>query len=335
MPQRGGKNKTFTIETLAGIRRRKSPRHDVVTAYALEHVRNLIFSLGRLYRSPLSSTMTTAVIAIALALPSGLYVLLKNVQAVSDGWQNTGQISLFLKLSIDVDQMQKLAAQLATRPEIVSIDTVQAEQALSEFRNSSGFGKALEALDENPLPHVIIVTPKPDYQPSKNLEKLANELANLPEVDLAQLDLQWLQRLHALIDIAQRTIIAIAGTLAVAVLLIIGNTIRLDIQSRRNEIEVVRLVGGTDAFIRRPFLYGGLWYGVIGGIMAWTMVYAAVAMVEAPTRRLASLYDSHYQIVGLGTWDSLTMLLVSAGLGLAGSWLAVGRHLGEIDSGEA
>jgi cell division transport system permease protein len=335
MPPRRGKNKTFAGKTFSGIRRRKSQRHDAVTAYALEHVRNLIFSLGRLYRAPLSSVMTTAVIAIALALPSGLYVLLKNLQAVTDGWQNTGQISLFLKLGSDVDQLQKLATQLATRPEIVSVHTIQAKQALSEFRASSGFGNVLDTLDENPLPHVIIVTPKPDSQSPKSLEKLAHELAGLPQVDLAQLDLQWLQRLHALIDIAQRTIIAIAGTLAVAVLLIIGNTIRLDIQNRRNEIEVVRLVGGTDAFIRRPFLYGGLWYGVIGGILAWAMVYAAVAMVEAPTQRLASLYDSHFQIVGLGAWDSLTMLLASAGLGLAGSWLAVGRHLGEIDSDEA
>ncbi len=329
MPQRGKNNKTVT-----GIRRRKPQRYNFVSAYALEHVRNLVFSLGRLYRSPLSSVMTTAVIAIALALPSGLYVLLKNLQAVSGAWQNTGQISLFLKLGSDVDQMQKLAAQLATRTEIVSVNTIRAEQALSEFRDSSGFGNVLDALDENPLPHVIVVTPRSDDQQPESLEKLANELAGLPEVDLAQLDLRWLQRLHALIDIAKRTIIAIAGTLAIAVLLIIGNTIRLDIQNRRDEIEVVRLVGGTDAFIRRPFLYGGLWYGVIGGILAWAMVYAAVAMVEGPAQRLASLYESHYHIIGLGALDSLTMLMVSAGLGLAGSWLAVGRHLGEIDSGE-
>ena len=330
MPQRGGKKKTVT-----GIRRRKSQRYNAVSAYVLEHVRNLVFSLGRLYRSPLSSVMTTAVIAIALALPSGLYVLLKNLQAVTSGWQNTGQISLFLKLDSDVDQMQKLAAQLATRTEIMGVNTIRAEQALSEFRDSSGFGDVLDALDENPLPHVIVVTPKPDFQQPESLEELANELAGLPQVDLAQLDLRWLQRLHALIDIAERTIIAIAGTLAIAVLLIIGNTIRLDIQNRHNEIEVVRLVGGTDAFIRRPFLYGGLWYGVIGGILAWAMVYTAVAMVEGPAQHLASLYDSHYQIIGLGAADSLTMLLLSAGLGLAGSWLAVGRHLGEIDSGKS
>jgi cell division transport system permease protein len=298
-------------------------------AYALDHARTLISSLGRLYRNSFSSLMTVAVIGIALALPSGLYVILKNLQSATGGWDSVAQISLFLKTDISLKQMQGLAQRLEVQDDISAVTTIPADQALEDFRQHSGFAEALDSLDENPLPHVIVVTPA--LKTHFEVKGLVNKLNHLPEVEIAALDMQWLQRLQAMMDIARHVVIAIAIMLAFAVLLIVGNTIRLEIQSRENEIKVVKLVGGTDAFIRRPFLYEGLWYGLCGGFLAWSVVHTLLALVEDPAQHLAILYHSQYHIRGLDGLDTLSLFTLSALLGLIGSWLAVGKHLGAIE----
>jgi cell division transport system permease protein len=298
-------------------------------AYALDHARTLISSLGRLYRNSFSSLMTVAVIGIALALPSGLYVLLKNLQSATGGWDSVAQISLFLKTDISLKQMQDLAERLEVRDDVSVVTTIPADQALEDFRQHSGFAEALDSLDKNPLPHVIVVTPS--LNNPFEVKGLVNELNLLPEVEIAALDMQWLQRLQAMMDIARNVVIAIAIMLAFAVLLIVGNTIRLEIQSRENEIKVVKLVGGTDAFIRRPFLYEGLWYGLCGGFLAWSVVHTLLVLVEDPAQHLAILYHSQYHIRGLDGLDTLSLFTLSALLGLIGSWLAVGKHLGAIE----
>lgn len=298
-------------------------------AYALDHARTLVSSLGRLYRNSFSSLMTVAVIGIALALPSGLFVILKNLQSATGGWDSVAQISLFLKTDVSVEQMQSLAERLEVRSDVSAVKTIPADQALEDFRQHSGFAEALDSLDENPLPHVIVVTPT--FKTPFEVKGLVDKLNNLPDVDIAALDMQWLQRLQAMMDIARHVVITIAIMLAFAVLLIVGNTIRLEIQSRENEIKVVKLVGGTDAFIRRPFLYEGLWYGLWGGFLAWLVVQTSSALVEDPAQHLALLYHSEYQVHGLGGLDTLTLITLSASLGLTGSWLAVGKHLSSIE----
>ncbi len=300
-------------------------------AYVLDHFRTLISSLGRLYRTPLATLMTLAVIGIALALPSGLYVLLKNLQVISSGWENTAKISLFLKQDTPIDALEELARRLQTNNDIASVRIITAIDALREFREISGFGEALDVLGTNPLPHALVVTPAVGVQQTHQIEALFARLQQLAEVDMAQLDMKWLHRLNALVDIARRGVIVVAAMLAVAVLLVVGNTIRLDIQNRRNEIEIARLVGATDAFIRRPFLYGGVWYGVLGGICAWVLVYTAMVLIDKPAQRLAELYDSQYRVAGLGAYETLILMLSSIALGLLGSWLAVGRHLSKLE----
>lgn len=312
-------------------KRRQSLVYNRVSAYALDHARTLLTSLGRVYRTPASSLMTMAVIGIALALPSGLYVVLKNLQSITGSWGDAAQISLFLTPTTRIDQMHLLAQRLNARSDITILKTITADQALNDFRQQSGFVEALDSLEENPLPHVIVVNPTYTAQNEDKVQQLAEELGRLREVDIAMLDMQWLQRLNAMMTIAQRAVVAISLLLAIAVLLIVGNTIRLDIQNRSNEIKVTKLVGATNAFIRRPFLYGGLWYGVIGSVIAWIIVYFALALVEGPAQHLAELYDSHYQVLGLDGLDTLTVLAGGGVLGLAGSWLAVGRHLGEVE----
>ena len=302
-----------------------------IITWFVAHARALLASLGHLYRNLTSGLMTAGVIGIALALPAGLYILLDNLQEVSRGWDGEAQISLFLRLGVDDKEAERLADRLRPWPGVGDIELVTREQALSEFRRLSGFGEALGLLDENPLPAVVLVTPTESHGTPEGVESLLRELRTLPEVDLAQLDLEWVKRLHAMMEIAQRGVLVVAGMLALAVLLIVGNTIRLDIQNRRDEIVITKLIGGTDAFIRRPFLYGGFWYGAAGGFLAWLLVGLSFLMIEGAVERLAALYGSPFELSVLTFGTTFALFAIAISLGLLGSWLAVGRHLRQIE----
>jgi len=298
----------------------------------LRHCQVCLYSLGKACRSPLPTLMTTAVIGIALALPLGLHVLLQNVQRLTQGWDSAAQISLFMKKTASDAQINSLADTLGKRADIKSVKVISRTEALAEFREYSGFADALDALADNPLPAVIVVYPNlASDQSAEALETLVDDLRGNDNVDLAQLDMQWIQRLFALMDIARQGVWVLATLLAMSVLLVVGNTIRLAIESQRDEIEITKLIGGTDAFIRRPFLYTGLWYGLFGGAIAITLVLLALWVIDAPVQRLALLYQSSFS---LQTIDFATLLLTfvfATFLGLAGSWIAVGRHLDEIE----
>lgn len=300
-------------------------------SYGRQHAQVLVSSLGRLYRSPFSSTLTIAVIAIALSLPSGLLVLLDNLQRLDTTWDGSSSISLFMKQTISDAQTDRLAHELEGWPRIATVHSVHRDQALAEFRELSGFGEALNALEENPLPSVLVVKPAATGTPEQGIEALLDDLKRLPEVELAQLDLQWVRRFGTLMEIGRRGVLVVGALLGLAVLLIVGNTIRLEIQNRRDEIEVSKLIGGTDAFIRRPFLYIGLWYGLLGALLAWILVSIGFWLIDEPVRRLAGLYDSGFLLSTLSGQGAGLLTLTGIALGLAGSWLAVGRHLGDIE----
>lgn len=306
-------------------------RSSPLKAWGINHLRTFIASLGAMSRQPASSMMTVAVIAIALALPSGLLVVLNNASNVSIGWDNSAQISVFLEADASEQKAQKLLEKLRLFEDIQQASMINKDRALEEFSKISGFGNAIDSLDTNPLPHVITVQPKVDPQRPDKIRQLLKQLNEMPQVDLAQLDLQWVKRLFAMLEIAQRGIWVIASLLGIAVLLVVGNTIRLDIQNRREEIEVTKLIGGTDAFIRRPFLYTGFWYGLAGGLLAWILTTLSISLLDNSVEQLASLYNSGYQLRGLNFGETLILISFSCALGLAGSWIAVGRHLSEIE----
>jgi len=295
------------------------------------HAQVALNSLGRLYRAPSTSLMTAAVIAIALALPTGLYLLTVNLQRLSTQWDGSSNLSLFLHRSVTLEQAGALQKKLAKMPEIDSLQLITPEQALAEFRALSGFGDALDILEVNPLPAVIAVKPAKDYSGADAAATLLDKLRSLPEVDLAQLDLQWVRRFNAIVDIVRRSIWVVGALLGLAVLLIVGNTIRLEIQSRREEIGVTKLIGATNGFIRRPFLYSGLWYGLAGAVLAGVLVEVAFLQIYNPVRRLAGLYQSNFSLHTLSFTDTLSLLATGAVLGLLGAWLAVGRHLAAIE----
>lgn len=303
--------------------------HSRIAVYLLRHAESLFSSLGRLWRSPVASLMTIAVIGIALALPAGLQVLLDHARQISGSWDGSPQVSLFLHQAASADEARALAAELRANPATAEVTLIPRDAALAEFRALSGFGDALDAFDTNPLPDVIVVRPADPAPDAAN--RLRTQLAALPAVDIAQLDMEWVRRLHAIMEIVDRMVLVIAGLLGMAVLLIVGNTLRLDIQNRRREIEVTKLIGGTNAFIRRPFLYGGLWYGLFGGLAAWLLVSAALWATSGPVARLATLYQSGFH---LGIMDADTVWLLLAGgalLGLTGAWLTVDHHLRRIE----
>ncbi len=299
--------------------------------YLQRHAQVFIGTLGTLSRTPLTSLMTALVIGIALALPAGLYVLLHNAERLSGGWQGSARISLYLKDTVDDAGARALAARVGAMPGVRAVRYISPAQGLREFRAASGFGAALDALQSNPLPPVLVVRPALRGADPQAVQALLKRLRALPEVAMAQLDLAWVRRLYAIMALAQRGVGIVAALLALAVLLVVGNTIRLDIQNRREQIEVTKLVGGTDAFIRRPFLYGGIWYGLAGGGIAWLLIEVALWLLQGPVRRLSLLYHSDFALAALGPAASLALIGGGAALGLLGSWLAVGRHLAQIE----
>ena len=286
-------------------------------------------ALQRLNASRASSTMTILVIAIALSLPAGLAVLLDNARAITSGWDGNAHLSVFLEMDVDEKRQRELAREWRQIEHIDDTKVITRQQALEEFQALSGFGDVLQALPDNPLPPLIVVFP--DSTDPVTLRALENTLAEQDKVDLVQLDVEWVRRLHALIELGERLISALTLALAAAVVLVVVNTIRLGIESRREEIVVVKIVGGTDGFVRRPFLYTGFCYGFAGGLVAVILVQSALWWLGGPIDELLALYNSEDSLTSMAASSLIVMPLFSGILGLLGAWLAVGRHLGEIE----
>ncbi|PCI06439.1 MAG: cell division protein FtsX [Gammaproteobacteria bacterium] len=311
--------------------RNRAPKKNRLRTYLSNHLRVALGSLGRLYGQPVATFLTTAVIAIALALPVGLYIALDNIGQLSRGWDGSTQISLFLHTKVNTKEAQQLKQRLEKHKHIKNIEFISKEKGLEQFKEISGFGDALKYLKQNPLPIVLVVNPKILNNQVDNTAHLVQELGNNKLVELAQLDVQWVKRLYTFLEIANRSIWVISSMLAMAVLLIIGNTIRLDIQNRREEIEVSKLIGASDGFIRRPFLYTGIWYGAISGVLAWIITQISLFLMTGPIQKLALLYHSEYRLSGLGLDNTALLIIISCMLGLIGSWIAVSQHLKEIE----
>lgn len=290
-------------------------------------------TLVGLLRRPLATAMTVAAIAIALALPAALYLLLTNLEQIGGEWERSAAISLFLAPAVDEAGAAEIAARLRRRTDIGSVEVISRAQGLEEFRAYSGLGGALDQLGSNPLPVVLAIYPSAQSQSPRALARLIAALEALPEGDFARLDAQWAQRFRAIVQLLQQAAALLGAMLSLAVLLVVGNTIRLEIENRRTEILIMDLVGATSAFVRRPFLYSGAWYGLLGGLLAWLLVALATWLLQAPAARLAQLYQSGLRIQGLDLQASALLLGGSTMLGIIGSWIAVGRHLSQVEPG--
>lgn len=298
-------------------------------AWIGHHSLNAIESLLRLLRTPTQSLMTWLVIAIALALPATLYASLQNLQSLGQRWDGTPQLSVFLQPGIQAPAIKVIREQLEADRRLQSVVYLSPEQALNEFEEETGLGHALRALDTNPLPPALILRPQLSLS-SGELAALTQELRQRPTVDDVVIDLAWVERMQEILGLAQRVVLGLGLLLAVGVVLVVGNTIRLAIENRRDEILVVKLVGGTDAYVRRPFLYTGLWYGIGGGLFACLLLALAMAWLAGPVAQLASHYQSDFRLQGLGFIGSLSLMLLAGLIGWLGAWVAVGRHLSQI-----
>jgi len=302
-----------------------------IGVYGTRHVQAFLGSLGKLLRSPFSTFMTTLVIGLALSVPLALKIFVTNAGIATGGFANAIDLSVYFKQDTALETVQQLARNAGERPEVAEVKIVSSADALKEFREYSGFGTALEALEENPLPHVLHIRPAAFGSSPAQLEALKRYFMAWPEVDMVQMDSEWVIRFNAILDLMRRVLAIAAAILGLGVLAIIGNTIRLEILNRRAEIEVTKLVGGTNAFVRRPFLYTGVFYGLIGALLAWLVVTVGVAVLEEPVSTLAHLYGSRFVLSGPTTDDVRALLGSGVAIGWLGAWISSARHLRSIE----
>ena len=302
-----------------------------ISAYFARHAQTLVGSLGRIAAHPFEALMTMAVIGIGIALPLCLHLVLHNARELSSGWANAYDISVYLDKGASLTRAQTVARELQARGDVASVRVIAAAQALAEFRDYSGFGDALDALGANPLPNSLIVTPAAAASTHDGTVMLKNAISAIGDVATVQIDTDWVKRLNGILDVLKRVVMLTGALLGVAVMLIVGNTIRLDILNRRDEIEVMKLVGASDGFARRPFLYSGIWYGLGGAALALGLVAIAVAILSNPVARLAALYGSQFTLQGLDWRISLGVLGAAVVLGWLGSWIAASHHIRAIN----
>ena len=303
-----------------------------VSAWAGRHVASAADSLRKLLQQPIGSLMIIGVIAVTLALPAALHLVVKNALAISGGWEDALDFSVFLDETLSVEDAEGLRKLINQRADVEAVTLITADQALKEFREQSGFGAAVDQLATKPLPHTLVVRPAP-VNTSDSMVLLREELESLPETVAVQVDTDWVKRFHAILDLVDQGIAVGAVLLGMAIFVIIGNTISLDVENRRDEIVVTKLIGASDAFVRRPFLWSGLWFGLLGGLLAVALVEWGLFLLDDGVAHLAGLYNGNVRLVGLSITEALMVLAVGAGLGLIGSWSAASRHMRAIEPG--
>ena len=302
-----------------------------VTSYGTRHLQALFGALGRLARAPLATMLTLVVIGVALALPAGLALLVDNLRNATGDLSNAVDFTVHFKVGTPIERVEQIAKGARDHAGIASITVTNATQALEEFKQASGFGDALSALEDNPLPHHLVVRPEKNASGPTEVESLRRYFAAFPEVEIVQLDLDWVRRLHSLLDVLKRVLWLVVGVLGLGVLAVIGNTIRLEIQHRRPEIEVTKLVGGSNAFVRRPFLYTGLFYGLFGALLAALIVTGGLVYLDQAVGELSAQYGNRFYLAGLGVRGLGILAGVGAVLGWLGALISTGRHLRAIE----
>ena len=281
--------------------------------------------LRRMFSPPLAGFFNILVIGITLSFPVGLYVLLNNVQTMTAQLSSTPQISLYLQMNAQEADVTKLRKQLGQHPDIARSEFVPRLKALEQLKQTSGLSDVIDSLEKNPLPDAFVIHPK--QNDAKVLENLRNDLVKLPKVEIAQLDSAWAYKLEAFLKFAWMVVIILASLLSLALIAITFNTIRLQILTRHEEIEVAKLIGATNSFIRRPFLYFGALQGLLGGVAAWLIITFSLMLLNHQLVALSQLYASQFVLHSLSLGDSLTLLALSMYLGWLGAWLSVARHI--------
>jgi len=309
---------------------RESSFSEKSQAYLQLHAHAFFSSLGRFFRNPFSSAMTIIVMAITISLATGFYLVVLNLQQLTGNIESTNQISLFLKSSINEASGEQLTKRIKANHQVERVKLISKQQGLEDFKQYSGFGEVLNILDNNPLPAVIQVLPKNTLNDLQGVNQLMEKLNRLPEVDYAQMDMQWITRLQAIMKIMQRGVLLLATLLGFAVLFITGNSIRLELQNRRDEVLIAKLVGATHSFIQRPFLYTGFWLGLFSGILAWILVTLILFLMQTPIEALSGEYDGQFVLRYLNLFETFVLLVLTSALGVIGAWVVLLQQLKQI-----
>lgn len=296
-------------------------------AWKAHHRTSCVESLLRIVRAPLQSLLTALALAIALMLPAALLVALNNIAHLGERWDASPRLSVYLKPQMDPTALTALQNQIQGRSGIKSVAYISPDEALKKMQNFAELAEIIQGLDRNPLPPTLIVTPLLDGEHLTGLEALAGELRREPIVDQVELDLLWVRRLEQWLRLGRQFALGLGGLFTLGALIVVGNTVRLAIENRRDEILVTQLVGGTQGYIRRPFLYTGAWYGLFGGLLASLSLAIGFALLRLTTQELAATYQTDFILQGLGVFGSLGLIVISSFIGLFGARLAVGRHL--------
>lgn len=312
--------------SLAGLRRRSR-------AWGRRQLFSLFSSLGTLMSHRLGTLMTVLVLGIAMALPVGLYITVKNLRALDIQQEQWGTITVFLNADIGEDQALSLQGlinqQSGARAEVIS-----PAAGMEQFQEASGFGQAMDMFEENPLPWVVLVTPEPaaDETLEAVVVRLEGWLQQRAEIDLVQADFKWLKRLAGLLDLGDALVSVLTVLFSLAVVVIVSNTIRMDVANRAEEIQVLSLVGAGNGFIRQPFLYSGFWYGLLGALLALLLYNLCLYYLSQPLERLLDAYGNSFTVQNLEPGGLLFVLLCGGLLGFFGAWLSVQRYLHQIRS---
>jgi len=308
-----------------GARTQRTRSSSLLRGWLRHHRAMAADSARRLWRQPLASLLTMLAIAIALVLPAALWLVLDSARLLDAELDASATLTVYLEPRVGEGEAARIAEAAAAQPGVVGTRLITAAEGMAEFQRALGLADALARLDDNPLPASIVVTP--DDPAPEAVRRLAQALEALAGVEEVRLDLAWLERLRHLAELGRRVALALGVLFGLGVLLVVGNTIRLAVESRRQEIEVVLLVGATHAFVRRPFLYSGAWYGLGGGLLAWALLALGNQWLATPVQALAASYGASFSLPHLGLPGSATLLICSTLLGWLGAWIAVGRHL--------
>lgn len=304
---------------------------DRLKAYRDQHAQSFFSSLGRLFASPFTTAMTVGLLAIAIALASGFYLVIVNVRQLTAGLENSNQISLFLRDEISSARAKQFADKIRANPDVKRVEVISKQQGLEEFKKFGGFGEAIDLLEKNPLPTVIEVLPNNNLTDKEKLTALLEQLKKQPEVDLAQLDLVWMERLHSIVSAAELAAILLAVLLGATVFFIAGNTIRLEIHNRRQEIIIAKLVGATNSFIQRPFLYTAFWLGFFSSVFAWFIVTLSLLILRPSVEHLSGLYEGSFTLRFFSYSDTAVLLAVSTSLSVLGAWLVLQIQIKQLN----
>ncbi len=304
-------------------------------SYLSRHMQVLFSTLGDMARTPMMSINTLLIIGVTLLLPALLYISIQTAQSLSGQWQGRPQFSVFLEKDISEGSMQLIFDEIQLHPKIELAELLSSEDALAEFkilanRGGGDIESELAFIGENPLPASIVVMPKKGFANAEHLSSLEEQLSQFDGIESVKLDLAWTDRFNAMLKVFSQVSLLLSGLLCLALVLIVGNTIKLLIYNRRHEIEISKLVGGTNGFIRRPFLYYGSFFGLFGSLITLGFLLIARLLIAAPMAELAQAYQSKGVLYSLTIIDIFTLIAVGTLLGWLSARWAVAQHLRKI-----